>query len=368
MADDSLSTDEINALLSGIDNTLDTKPDIQTPDFPSPTPSASSSGVTTEADPKLNLPLIKEAIKKTLTEQAKHVSTTYNKTLDLTLEDITLSSSSEISTFLPFPVVIGTGKNVLYLLSTPDAIKFVDMITGTLPESMDANAQVSLQALLNQFGETTTQTLSDPYSIQADLTVSEMASLSDPTEINLTEPKYLAVKCAFKTDDGMDSHYYQLYVPSVFSAIQAKQDPSSQKTEQSDPSQMPPSDDPFGGDDTNLDSLLPGDATDVKSAEFMPLSEGSVDDSKEDSSNIGLLLDVPMEVTVELGRSTKSIKEILSLGEGSIIELDKLAGEPVDLLVNRKPIAKGEVVVIDENFGVRVTEIISPKGRMDAVE
>ena len=74
--------------------------------------------------------------------------------------------------------------------------------------------------------------------------------------------------------------------------------------------------------------------------------------------NIGLIMDVFMEMTVELGRTKKSIKDILGMGEGTIIELDKLAGEPVDILVNHKPIAKGEVVVIDENFGVRVTDII----------
>lgn len=84
------------------------------------------------------------------------------------------------------------------------------------------------------------------------------------------------------------------------------------------------------------------------------------------SGNISLLLDIYMQLTVELGRTRMQIKEILGLGEGSIIELEKLAGEPVDLLVNGKLIAKGEVVVIDENFGVRVTEIVSPHERIDA--
>jgi flagellar motor switch protein FliN/FliY len=83
-----------------------------------------------------------------------------------------------------------------------------------------------------------------------------------------------------------------------------------------------------------------------------------------ESGNIGLLMDVTMEVTVELGRAKKQIKEILSMGEGTIIALDKLAGEAVDILVNHKLIAKGEVVVIDENFGVRVTEIVSNPDKM----
>ncbi len=80
--------------------------------------------------------------------------------------------------------------------------------------------------------------------------------------------------------------------------------------------------------------------------------------------NLQLLLDVQMVLTVELGRTKKYVKDILGLGEGSIIELDKLAGEPVDLLVNGKLIAKGEVVVIDENFGVRVTDIVGPAERL----
>ena len=74
--------------------------------------------------------------------------------------------------------------------------------------------------------------------------------------------------------------------------------------------------------------------------------------------NIGLIRDVPLEVTVELGRTKKSIAEILDFAPGTIIELDKIAGEPIDVLVNGKFVAKGEVVVIEESFGIRVTEII----------
>lgn len=96
----------------------------------------------------------------------------------------------------------------------------------------------------------------------------------------------------------------------------------------------------------------------VQYAEFNSLMPAS---DVQGTGNIGLLMDVTMNMTVELGRATMTIKDILGLGEGSIIELQKLAGEPVDLLVNGKLIAKGEVVVIDENFGVRVTDIIDRK-------
>lgn len=99
----------------------------------------------------------------------------------------------------------------------------------------------------------------------------------------------------------------------------------------------------------------------VQAVQYPNLAGGP---TSQEQGNIGLIMDVNMEMTVELGRTKKQIKDILGMGEGTIIELDKLAGEPVDILVNHKPIAKGEVVVIDENFGVRVTEILSPMERV----
>ena len=79
----------------------------------------------------------------------------------------------------------------------------------------------------------------------------------------------------------------------------------------------------------------------------------------KDRANLDVLMHVPLTVTAELGTSKMSVSEVLKLGTGSIIELDRLAGGPVDLLVNDKPIARGEVVAVDENFGVRITELIS---------
>jgi len=106
-------------------------------------------------------------------------------------------------------------------------------------------------------------------------------------------------------------------------------------------------------------------STNVQSVQFPTLSPHG---GPQEAGNISLIMDVFMEMTVELGRTRKLIKEILAMGEGTIIELDKLAGEPVDILVNHKLIAKGEVVVIDENFGVRVTEIVSPMERMSNMD
>lgn len=100
----------------------------------------------------------------------------------------------------------------------------------------------------------------------------------------------------------------------------------------------------------------------VQPAAFSDFS--TIQTTKEEQRNLQMLFDIPLQVTVELGRTTKVVKEILELSSGSIIELDKLAGEPVDILVNGKLIAKGEVVVIEENFGVRITDIISQSDRI----
>lgn len=94
----------------------------------------------------------------------------------------------------------------------------------------------------------------------------------------------------------------------------------------------------------------------VSPAQFQPFTAGI--QNLNQPENINLIMDVPLEVTVELGRTSKSIKEILDFSPGTIIELNKLAGEPIDVLVNGKFVAKGEVVVIEESFGIRVTEIV----------
>lgn len=95
----------------------------------------------------------------------------------------------------------------------------------------------------------------------------------------------------------------------------------------------------------------------VQQAQFQPFA-GGMNPAAFQKENIDLIMDVPLDVTVELGRTTKSIEEILDFAPGTIIELDKIAGEPIDVLVNGKYVAKGEVVVIEESFGVRITEII----------
>jgi flagellar motor switch protein FliN/FliY len=110
-------------------------------------------------------------------------------------------------------------------------------------------------------------------------------------------------------------------------------------------------------DSTDAVDYVPFEAT---------VGPGAAGPALPDAGALERLHDVPVELAVEIGRTTMTIGETLALGPGSIITLNRLAGEPVDLLVNGKPIARGEVVVIDEEFGLRVTEVVADAGRARA--
>ncbi len=105
-----------------------------------------------------------------------------------------------------------------------------------------------------------------------------------------------------------------------------------------------------------------GNSSEIKKPEFEELNGEVISPVK----NIDLLMDIALDVVIELGRTTMPLKEVLELGPGAVIELDKLAGDPVDILVNDKLVARGEVVVIEENFGVRITEIVDVKSVAEA--
>ena len=90
--------------------------------------------------------------------------------------------------------------------------------------------------------------------------------------------------------------------------------------------------------------------------------------SRGNDRNIDLILDIPLKLTVELGRTKMLVSELLNLGQGSVVELNKLAGEPMEILVNDKLIARGEAVVVNEKFGVRLTDVISPQERVEQLK
>ena len=114
----------------------------------------------------------------------------------------------------------------------------------------------------------------------------------------------------------------------------------------------------MGDEAENIADLLSAEAPELESVPTNPDSEG-------EGNNLDLIMDIPLRVTVELGRSRMVVSELLNLGQGSVIELNKLAGEPMEILVNDKLVARGEAVVVNEKFGVRLTDIISPKERVE---
>ncbi len=124
--------------------------------------------------------------------------------------------------------------------------------------------------------------------------------------------------------------------------------------------------------DDSLDNLADKLAQEAEAmtapvAEVKPAEEKAAANGPKDR-NLNLILDIPLRVTVELGRTKMPVSELLNLTQGSVIELSKLAGEPMEVLVNDKLIARGEAVVVNEKFGVRLTDIISPAERVEQLK
>ncbi|BCS55816.1 flagellar motor switch protein FliN [Geobacter sp. SVR] len=92
-----------------------------------------------------------------------------------------------------------------------------------------------------------------------------------------------------------------------------------------------------------------------------------VKDAEQDRKNLDFILDIPLQVTVELGRTKLLVKDVLQLNQGAVVELTKLAGEPLDIFVNSKLVARGEAVVVNEKFGVRLVDIVSPNERVEKI-
>ncbi len=108
--------------------------------------------------------------------------------------------------------------------------------------------------------------------------------------------------------------------------------------------------------------MTQNESSELDNAPFPDMEQGQK--RKETLKDLDFILDIPLEVSVELGRTKMLINELLQLGQGSVIELNKLAGEPLEILINKKLVARGEAVVVNEKFGVRLTDIISPMERV----
>ena len=265
-----------------------------------------------------------------------------------------------VATYIDFSGAMQGGH--IFILSEDFAKKIIELVNHEENVEIDDMGLSIISESASQF-------------VGAELTALEQAGLkgvesATPTAnhvpkaaTNLPITKFLAVSYDVKLAD-QDYKMWEVFASDVANKIEETiSGPKVQPQQAGTPMGMPMQ---MGGQMMSGGQMGSGgmpvmNNPNVQAVQFSPLQNFT---SQAESGNIGLIMDVYMEMTVELGRTKKMIKEILGMGEGHIIELDKLAGEPVDILVNHKPIAKGEVVVIEENFGVRVTEILSPTERI----
>jgi flagellar motor switch protein FliN/FliY len=250
----------------------------------------------------------------------------------------------------------GTAELIAGLMMGQDGVELNDAALSALEEAGNTMAGSLVTSLSDRIGE--------PLTAEAAQT-----HLTARDEVDLQEDSYLRVSLPLTIDDAPAGAITEVFSsqlalslnellkpapPQQRPAASRQAAPAAPKAGPARSAASGPAPQPFAG--------VVSPQANVQAVQFPSLGTGPA--SGGDQGNIGLLMDVYMEMTVELGRTRKLIREILGMGEGTIIELDKLAGEPVDILVNHKLIAKGEVVVIDENFGVRVTEIVSPMDRV----
>ena len=235
---------------------------------------------------------------------------------------------------------------------------------------MMGSAATSLSSMLNKMID-----ISPPEADVVDLTDTVEASEID----SFLAGEFVMISFRMEIGDLVDSQIMQLY-PFSFARemcssitknmeIDASTSSSAPASEPA-PAAQPVADPMMGGQQMQAQPMMQQpmmqqpmmaqpmmQPVNVQPAQFQAFAPGAINPALQ-SENIDLIMDVPLEVTVELGRTSKSIQEILDFSPGTIIELNKMAGEPIDILVNGKYVAKGEVVVIEENFGVRITDII----------
>ncbi|SES74003.1 flagellar motor switch protein FliN/FliY [Pseudobutyrivibrio sp. C4] len=389
MGDGVLSQDEINALLSG-----------GIPDAPAGEPS-SGGGELSEQE----IDTIGEVANISMGSAATTLFSLVNQKVEISTPVVSETNWQELASGYDNSCVVVRigytkgidGSNVL-VLKENDVKVITDLMMGgdgtnTDGEISDLHLSAISEAMNQMMGASATS-LSSMLNKMVDISP-PTAQLTDLATIDGGEIdeflKHNFVRIAFKMEIGtlVDSEMMQLYpislakemcgsvlnnmesdsnstvddgvaeaapapTPAPEPAPAPQAAPQMQAPPQMDPNMMQGQ--PMQGQPMMPYMYAPGPQVNVQPAQFTPFGPGFAAQFAQE--NIDLILDVPLEVTVELGRTNKTIQDILDFAPGTIIELNKIAGEPIDVLVNGKYVAKGEVVVIEESFGVRITEII----------
>lgn len=374
MSDGSLSQDEIDALLQG------------------------SGGMDFEEEPGAGGELADSQVNTfagilngTINSQGSNFSMLLNTSVSMDQPQVTASRSDQVLGEMQEQMVQislnysdGVPGEHLYLLSSDAALAIATPMMGQSDVELDDAAVNALQEAVSQIHGPVSTAIGEAAGATVMTTTPEGRTV-DRDNLDLPAGSFIKVDYPV-TIDGTQHHIIEIFSRDIVQSVAAAPSqaqpqaaasqgggPQPQQQQQQGQQQdslsammgggsgggQDPMSGMFGGPASGTQM---GGSPGVQSVQFPNLQGGG---ASGEQGNISLLMDVYMEMTVELGRTRKLIKEILGMGEGTIIELDKLAGEPVDILVNHKLIAKGEVVVIDENFGVRVTEIVSPMERVN---
>ena len=389
MSDEMISQEEIDALLKGDGNT----PPADAGAAPAPAPVAEDPLTDMQKD------ALGEIGNISMGSAATTLSVLLGHKVSITTPSVSMSTMNSIRASYPMPYLIvevgytmGINGNNVLAIQAQDASIIADLMMGgdgtNPPEELNDIHMSAVGEAMNQMMGAVSTSLSTMFNKKIDISPPKVNLIDFGTEDKVTEivsGDEPVVKVSFRMEvDGLiDSEIMQILpVPTAGDMVESllhsgdteeepePEAPSVPASTAATPAPTPApaaapaaaaaapmmaSAAPYGMGGARVAQGVP-----VQAAQFTPLSTTPV---QVNEANIGLILDVPLQVTVELGRTKKSIKDILELSNGSIVELDKLAGESVDIHVNGKLLAKGEVVVIDENFGVRITDIVSPEER-----
>ncbi|WP_299740868.1 flagellar motor switch phosphatase FliY [Rossellomorea sp. y25] len=385
MSDDMLSQDEIDALLRG-----SAEPEEDTEERKTINSNDYISSIEEDA--------LGEIGNISFGSSATALSTLLNKKVEITTPKVTIINKNYLEEEFPHPYVAiqvqytegFSGVNLL-VIKQSDASIIADLMLGgdgRNPSGELGEIQLSaVQEAMNQMMGSAATSMSTVFSKKVDISPPSIDLMYIPKgegEENLPDQDLLVkVSFSLKIGDLIDSSIMQL-LPLTFAKSLVDELMNGGATEEVAAAVAPGVDPPTApqpvpaysgmyeepvrtshqhGSPQHLGGQgVHGETVNVQPATFSHFEPTTL--GQQETKNLNMLLDIPLQVTVELGRTNRSVRDILELSSGSIIELDKLAGEPVDILVNSQLMAKGEVVVIDENFGVRITDIVSQSDRI----
>lgn len=283
---------------------------------------------------EIHLSAVQEAMNQMMGSAATSMSTIFNKKVDISPPSIDLMnfSNNEGTENIPDDDL---------LVKVSFRLKIGTLIDSNIMQLLPLNfSQNLVKSLMNPDAEEPVESVEEQPTPEPEQQISPQASANGQTtsqEQQVQQPMY-------QQPDPMQQAQQPMYQQPMQQQQPMYQQPMQQQPMYQQQSVQQPQ-------------------MNVQQAQFVDFEQANL--KQTEARNLNMLMDIPLQVTVELGRTKRSVKEILELVSGSIIELDKLAGEPVDVLVNSRLIAKGEVVVIDENFGVRITDILSKEDRLN---